>query len=306
MQKAQEGLQTRLQEADGWVFNIAGERQALEKRLAAVQSELEQARRSIIRMEAVSEFKQQQLDEYISTNRRVLAGVSRLQGLEIEPSELLQTQTKRLREEWRDEKHPLAPLAVVLEQIAHSISDRDIADEANSATTAALLEQKTALHRDIEMLMDRLEQRENDARQAQEQIAALNQALASVRAEALEYHGKASQALEQINILQSDKKQQARNLRAAEDRAGRKERQLDWMRELYRLIEHGDAGLKGILPPSMRRRYIAQVLQRNNHFDGEAYLAKYADVAEVGMDPLRHYILHGMAEGRFVDAPSHG
>jgi hypothetical protein len=50
----------------------------------------------------------------------------------------------------------------------------------------------------------------------------------------------------------------------------------------------------------MRRQRLARMLERNGLFDGDAYLAKYTDVAESGMDPLRHYILHGMAEGRFT------
>lgn len=33
-------------------------------------------------------------------------------------------------------------------------------------------------------------------------------------------------------------------------------------------------------------------------FDGPAYLAAYPDVAESGMDPLRHYVEHGESEGR--------
>ncbi|HIN66068.1 MAG TPA: methyltransferase domain-containing protein [Candidatus Obscuribacterales bacterium] len=241
LQAAQEQLQIRLQESDGSVFKIASERHALEKRLVAVRTELDQARRTIVRMEAVSEFRQKQLDEQVGTNRRV---------------------------------------------------------------SEEFVTQKATLHRDIGKLIDRLEHRENDAHQASEQIAALNEALASVRADALEYHSKASQAIEQLNILQSENKQQARDLKAAEERVGRKERQLDWMRRLYRFIESGNVGLKGMLPPSMRRRRTKKVLQKKNHFDGDAYLAKYADVAESGMNPLHHYIFHGMAEGRFLDSQS--
>lgn len=291
LQEVQERLQAQLLAADGWVFNLAEERQTLEKRLAQVQSELEEARREITRMEAISEFRQQQLHEYGSINRRILAGVARLQNLDTEPK-VLQGQTERLRNEWHEEEHPLADLAGLLHQVAQSLQD---------AGATELLDQKAALHRDIEMLMGRLEERERGARQAQEQIAALNQTLSSLRVDALEYHSKAAQALEQLNILQAENKRQARELRAAEDLAARKDSQLDWMRRLYRMLESGNAGLKGILPPAMRRWRMAQLLQSRNHFDGEAYLAKYADVAEAGMDPLHHYILHGMAEGRFVD-----
>jgi len=306
LQTVQERLQTRLTEADGWVFDLAGERRILENRLAAVQSELEKARRTIDRMGAVAEFRQQQIDAYGKANRHILAGVARLKGLETEP-DVLRAQTERLRDEWQEEQHPLADLAVFLDRLVRSVSvavpeDAGHSDGQEREAISVLLDQKAGLHRDIEMLLDRLETGKNEARHAQAQIAALNQALAAVRADALEYHGKASQALEQLSILQAQNKQQARELRAAEERVGRKDRQLDWMRRLYRIIEHANAGLKGMMPPSMRRQRVAHMLQSTNHFDGEAYLAKYPDVAEAGMDPLHHYILHGMAEGRFVDS----
>jgi hypothetical protein len=38
--------------------------------------------------------------------------------------------------------------------------------------------------------------------------------------------------------------------------------------------------------------------RRRGLFDAKFYLAKYPDVAEAGLDPLQHYVLHGAAEGR--------
>jgi hypothetical protein len=39
-------------------------------------------------------------------------------------------------------------------------------------------------------------------------------------------------------------------------------------------------------------------------FDPAAYLALYGDVARDGMEPLTHYVAHGMAEGRVVPGAS--
>lgn len=41
-----------------------------------------------------------------------------------------------------------------------------------------------------------------------------------------------------------------------------------------------------------------QRLKRSGLFDAQAYLEMYPDVAAFGMDPFRHYILHGMEEQR--------
>ncbi|HLY91568.1 MAG TPA: hypothetical protein VKQ27_21475 [Acetobacteraceae bacterium] len=224
LQTAQERLETRLTKADEWVFELAGERRSLEDRLAAVQSEVVKARRSITGMNVVSEHKQKQL----------------------------------------------------LEQ--------------REAMTL-LLEQKVALHREVEMLLERLEDRERAARD-----------VAALRSDALEYHAKAARALEQLDIERAENKQRIRSLRAMEGRATQKDRDLDWMRRLYQLLDKSASGWRGLLPPMMRRRRVARMLRQNGLFDADAYLAKYADVAESGMDPLRHYVLHGMAEGRFTDS----
>lgn len=52
------------------------------------------------------------------------------------------------------------------------------------------------------------------------------------------------------------------------------------------------------LSESERSKRKLHKLNRAGLFDGQAYLDLYPDVAEAGMDPLRHYLLHGMEEGR--------
>lgn len=52
------------------------------------------------------------------------------------------------------------------------------------------------------------------------------------------------------------------------------------------------------LPPSYRERMVRRRLARRDLFDSDAYLARYDDVARSGMDPLQHYMRHGIYEGR--------
>lgn len=54
----------------------------------------------------------------------------------------------------------------------------------------------------------------------------------------------------------------------------------------------------GMMPQSWRRERERRLLERKGLFDGAAYLQRYPDVAAEGMDPLRHYLLHGVSEGR--------
>ena len=53
-----------------------------------------------------------------------------------------------------------------------------------------------------------------------------------------------------------------------------------------------------LLPKSLRDKQKFAHLRRLGLFDGERYLQIYPDVAAEQMDPLEHYLSHGMAEGR--------
>ena len=58
------------------------------------------------------------------------------------------------------------------------------------------------------------------------------------------------------------------------------------------------ARLTALMPARVRLKKQQARLKRTGIFDPEAYLAAYPDVAEAALDPLWHYINHGMAEGR--------
>lgn len=53
-----------------------------------------------------------------------------------------------------------------------------------------------------------------------------------------------------------------------------------------------------LLPRSRRQRQERKALRREKIFDAQDYLAAHPDVKANGMDPLRHYLNHGIDEGR--------
>jgi len=73
--------------------------------------------------------------------------------------------------------------------------------------------------------------------------------------------------------------------------------QAEWLRQVY-AITAGSPRWWVFMPRSWRNPRELRRLQRKGLFDGRAYLARYPDVAAEAMDPLRHYILHGLKEGR--------
>ncbi|NOW44550.1 hypothetical protein FHW96_000692 [Novosphingobium sp. SG751A] len=81
------------------------------------------------------------------------------------------------------------------------------------------------------------------------------------------------------------------------ERAMRSAAQIEWLREVHRVTARRPRWWLA-MPRRWQSARMAQNLAEAGLFDEEAYLARYPDVAAQGHDPLRHYILFGMAEGR--------
>ncbi|MCR9179640.1 MAG: hypothetical protein NXH71_05330 [Erythrobacteraceae bacterium] len=81
------------------------------------------------------------------------------------------------------------------------------------------------------------------------------------------------------------------------ERANALQSNAEWLNNVRRL-EEGFPTWWAIMPQAWQMRRKHRRYRGASLFDSEEYLAQYPDVAEQGMDPLRHYILHGMAEGR--------
>lgn len=80
-------------------------------------------------------------------------------------------------------------------------------------------------------------------------------------------------------------------------KAGQAGSNADWLREVARISE-GFPKWWALMPKGWRRKRELARYEGHRLFDARQYLETYPDVALFGMDPIRHYILHGMAEGR--------
>ncbi|WP_265519162.1 sulfotransferase family protein [Nitratireductor luteus] len=79
-----------------------------------------------------------------------------------------------------------------------------------------------------------------------------------------------------------------------------KEEQAEWLRQVAStLIGDSRRGrLAGLLPGPLALALRKIQLKRRGLFDGQAYLQAHPDVSQDRAEPLRHYISHGMMEGR--------
>lgn len=83
----------------------------------------------------------------------------------------------------------------------------------------------------------------------------------------------------------------------SEERLEHSENDKIWFQELSNILSHYPSWWR-FLSEENRQRRIDRRLMKKGLFDGQAYLEHYQDVADSGMNPLQHYLLHGMAEGR--------
>ena len=76
-----------------------------------------------------------------------------------------------------------------------------------------------------------------------------------------------------------------------------RERTVLWLCEVAALLFEQPAWW-GIMPASWRAKRQRRLLRKRGIFDGDAYLRQNPDLAGAKIDPLLHYLLHGLAEGR--------
>lgn len=101
----------------------------------------------------------------------------------------------------------------------------------------------------------------------------------------------------QLAMKSHEARQLARSLNEKDLVGKQMEIDIEWMRRINLVMNSAPIWWQ-FLPPRYRRARQQRRLMRRNLFDSQKYLNNYPDVAQAGVDPLEHYLLHGMAEGR--------
>lgn len=73
----------------------------------------------------------------------------------------------------------------------------------------------------------------------------------------------------------------------------------EWLRQVHAALRSTPFWWR-LLPPSWRRRRENRRLLSRGLFDEQKYIARYPEVAAARLNPLRHYIMHGLSEGRQI------
>jgi hypothetical protein len=75
--------------------------------------------------------------------------------------------------------------------------------------------------------------------------------------------------------------------------------EMEWLRELaMSTLEPAKHWWWRFMPDAWQQERKNNRLKRRGLFDARAYQERNPDVLAEGIDPLRHYLMHGMREGR--------
>lgn len=177
-----------------------------------------------------------------------------------------------------------------LAQLWKQLLEAEKISSAAQATTKQELERRLESEAALERATDDLRRSATEALNLSKKVGDLVLAVNDAEAARSEVEGKLADRFDELARLTAILSEEANNAIIVEVEA-------QWLRDVRRLEESFPAWW-AIMPHWWRQRRIHRRFRRAGLFDGEAYINLYPDVAEEGMDPIRHYILHGMDEGR--------
>lgn len=209
-------------------------------------------------------------------------------------------------EEIQQTRHELGEQTLARKLLEEQISNLRIAiaeAEAGADGSRDIAQQKSLLEQELLALRQELEEARSNligggnVREAEKELADIRMSYQQAQAEVLRersirtsVEARLSERFAELSTLTS-------LLRQRDDDLGNATAQADWLRRLN-ACQSSFPKWWSLLPTSMRKERENERLQSDGVFDKETYLARYPDVAAAGVDPLRHYLTHGMSEGR--------
>lgn len=298
-----DSLEERVREADKWVFRLSADRRQSEleadranRNLAKVETE---SRAEIVRLTnelTMADGERQSLADRVGELESALE-----QAIAVANDQIVALQQQLVQAQAAAELQAEARTADLAQLTLMLRAQEDAAERATMEASANLAEAQR-----LSQQVEQLAKAANDAEAAQASSLAEVQRLSELAAQLTNAANQAEDAR-----TESERKLAARFdelarltaiLSEESRRAEASDTQSQWLRDVRRLEERFPAWW-AVMPASWRQQRTHRRYARAGLFDAAAYLALYPDVAAQGMDPVRHYILHGMAEGRTRPVP---
>lgn len=272
-------------------------RQREEEVRAAGERRLEEAKSEFAALKAKIEAERH---ETRTTTDRLLSEANLMIGLLRDESNNLTL----AKSELKSAEQQNAQLTERLRQLEGAAqADRQARDQLEAKLAAQHDETKrvTAL---LASEAERLQQVETRAKLAEQEVSAAKKDMAALteQCQRLEQKSQRSEELqrtaEQKLASRFSEVAKLTSLLSEElERAEAAERKANWLRE-YTHASRSFPKWWALMPRSWQRNREYSRYSHKNIFDRDQYLRNNPDVAEAGMDAMRHYLLHGLDEGR--------
>lgn len=178
--------------------------------------------------------------------------------------------------------------------------DRQVAQQLASwheMRAQAALKELASHQAAVQRFNAKIKQAVSDQRIVEQQLADAHSALAEAQAEVDRTRSDLQNARSNIKSRFHEIATLTKLLEKAENNKSVVTTQRDWLIETYAVLVKRPWWW-AFMPSQWGKRREHERLQRKKLFDAKRYLQLYPDVAAKDMDPVHHYIVHGMREGR--------
>lgn len=310
-----EATEAKLSDANAWVFRLAGERKNSEEQVALVQSRLTTTEKALSYATArLADVQTRYLDPIEKANL-----FDQIDALTTTVA-TLRVQNEKARQGWNDTKSEVVALSKLLQRRQAELAE-------GVAIKEQLQLQLEKRDQELSVLADNLRVQREEAEQfrksAQSEIVSLSRLLKQRQTEFIELSksgGAHDEKAQRDESLQSEivmlskllKQREAelassrssgdvphlsQMLKEKEEVADQNARHAEWLKQVNAVVT-GYPLWWAFVPKNLREKWQNGRLLRRGLFDADSYLARYPDVSSSGINPLRHYIIHGINERR--------
>lgn len=317
-------LASRLEESESWVFRLAAERKSWEveaeranRNLAKVQEDarieasklsnklemLEAEYREVasraeqadhIRSDHAAEIARlkQQLADAGKYERLASEASQRLASLESD-CENLRIEQERVTRQATERSWEIVTLTHLLDEASERLAYAEGERERLSSDLEHTKREASKQLSEIVALKSRL----HEAEKFEQVAAAANARVKSIERERDAIQSELGNMTRQSAERLSDIVALTRVLEASRIEIETNQKNVAWLREVSYAVQSAPSWWS-FLPRKQKRKRELDRLKRRGIFDWSEYLSRYPDVAEDGIDPLDHFIIHGINEGR--------
>ena len=172
-------------------------------------------------------------------------------------------------------------------------------DEPRRGRPRSALRRRIAqLENDLESERDKCETMQGEVEETRTSLAEAQEQLKHARRARTEIEAIATSLSTKLRERFGETAELSRALLAEEDKAYEAQRKAHWFSAVQTVLLAPRPWWWQLMPANWRRQRELRALKQRDLFDAAAYIRQHPDVAASGQQALRHYMVHGIDEGR--------